>query len=312
MTTVLTHDGLRLHATAYGPADADVTVLLAHCWTADEQLWHYQVASLLSREVPGHPGARVRVVTWDARAHGRSEVPDEAACTITDLARDLGAVADALAPAGPLVLAGHSIGGMTLMALPDVRPDLVDRAAGLLLVATSAGHLGAGIDRLAARLPGGEHLVDRLPAVLGHRARRLSARAGVRRRSPRVEQAVVDRMLVGSPVRPRDAGLIADQLAAASPATMAGFVRDLRLHDREHLLRAWDAVPTVVLVGTADRLTPLSHGRRLASGIRGARLLVLPGAGHYLPLERDAVVSEQLAALVDAAVRSAVTEPAPA
>ncbi|TIC78897.1 alpha/beta fold hydrolase [Nocardioides sp. GY 10127] len=300
MPTVLTPDGVRLHATAYGPADADLTVLLAHCWTADEELWHYQVRDLLSRP---EDGLRLRVVTWDARAHGRSEVTDEETCTIDHLARDLGAVADALAPTGPLVLAGHSIGGMTLMALPEHRPDLVARTTGLLLVATSAGGLDAGIQRLAARLPRGASLTDRVPGLLALRARRLGARrpeARARRRTPAVERLLTDRMLLGTPVRPRDAALVADQLAAAAPATMAGFVRDLRRHDRAHLLGAWDGVPTVVVAGTADRLTPLSHARRLAAGIRGARLLVLPDAGHYLPLERDAVVSEHLLALVAA------------
>ncbi len=75
---------------------------------------------------------------------------------------------------------------------------------------------------------------------------------------------------------------------------MAGFYREFMRHERTAGLAAYDAIPTRVLVGDADRLTPPEHARRIAGAIRGARLLVAPGAGHMLPLERDELVSEQL------------------
>ncbi|MCR6032242.1 alpha/beta fold hydrolase [Nocardioides sp. zg-579] len=288
--TLTTHDGLTLHVTTHGRADAAVTVLLAHCWTADEEVWHYQVRDLLDQY-----GADLRVVTWDARGHGRSEKAPLEACTIENLARDLGAVVDAHAANGPLVLAGHSIGGMTLMALPEIRPDLVHRIRGLLFVSTSSGELGS----VTLGLPDVGSARKLIPHVLALRARLLTRRE--RRRTPSIERYVVNRLLFGEPLRLRDAGLATDQLICCPPATMEGFYRDLMAHERLAGLAAYDDVPAVVLVGSADRLTPPPHARRLAGGIRGARLLVAPGAGHYLPLERSDLVSEHLVALVEGA-----------
>jgi len=110
---------------------------------------------------------------------------------------------------------------------------------------------------------------------------------------------------MGKPLRLRDAGLAVDQLICCPPATMSGFYRDLMKHERTTDLAAYDDVPTVVLVGSADLLTPPHHARRLASAVHGARMLVLPGAGHYLPLEREQVVSEQLVAMVEGALARA-------
>lgn len=291
-------DGARLHVMTYGREDAEVTLLLGHCWTADEQDWHYQVRHLLATYGPD-----LRLVTWDARGHGRSDVAVERDCTVSRLARDLGHVVDTFAGEGRLVLAGHSIGGMSIMALPEVRPDVVERVAGLVLVATSSG----GLDTVTLGLPDmGPLLRSQLPRVLATRARLLTR--SERRRTPSIERAVVNRLLMGTPLRLRDAGLVVDQLVSCSPATMSGFYRDLMRHERTEGLKAYAGVPTTVMVGGADLLTPPSHARRLAAAIDGARLLVLPGAGHYLPLERDEAVSYELVAAVERArVGSAAT-----
>lgn len=293
-----TDDGLELHVTTHGPADAAVTVALAHCWTADEADWHYQVRDLLTRY--GHD---VRILTWDHRGHGHSSPAPEPACTIAHLARDMGAVIDAHAPTGRLVLAGHSIGGMTIMALAQERPDLVERVAGLLFVSTSSGHL----DSVTLGLPEtGPLIKSQIPRMLALRAR-LHSRSR-RRRSPGIERRVVTRFLFGDPLRPRDVGLVVDQLIACPPATMSGFYRDFMTHERTEALAAFDDVPTVVLVGSRDLLTPPRHGRRIAGAIRGARFVVCPGAGHMLPLERDRLVSDELIELVDGALLHAVRE----
>ncbi|WP_141015630.1 alpha/beta fold hydrolase [Nocardioides sambongensis] len=295
-TEVRTEDGLRLHVTVRGRSDAPVTVLLAHCWTADEHDWHYQVHDLLVRF--GHD---IRLITWDHRGHGHSDPSPEADCTIAQLARDLGRVVDAFAPDGPLVIAGHSIGGMTMTALPQQRPDLVDRLAGLLFVSTSSG----GLDQVTLGLPAGTAAVtrSRIPLALSARARLVGRRR--RRTAPMTERRIVERFVFGQPQRPRDIGLMVDQLINCPPATMSGFYRDFMVHARTDQLAAFDDVPTTVLVGTRDLLTPPGHARRIAGGIRGARLLVAPEAGHMLPLERPALVSRELVTLVDRALSSA-------
>jgi pimeloyl-ACP methyl ester carboxylesterase len=290
--SVTTSDGLRLHVEVHGPDDAPLTVALAHCWTADREDWHYQVRDLLSRY-----GHGVRILTWDHRGHGRSDAAPMAACTIERLADDMGVVVDTYAAAGPLVLAGHSIGGMTLMALAEQRPDIVDRARGALFVSTSCGEL-AGV---TLGLPeAGARAKAQIPRMLAARARLLSRPH--RRRTPTIERWVVQRFLFGHPLRARDAGLVVDQIISCPPATMRGFYEDCLRHDRAKALAAYSAVPTRVLVGQHDLLTPVSHARAIASAVGTAGLVVAPGAGHMLPLERDELVSAELFSLVDRAL----------
>lgn len=291
--TVTTEDGLSLHVTVHGPDDAPVTVLLSHCWTADESDWHYQVRDLLSRY-----GHRIRIVTWDHRGHGESDPAAEADCTIPHLARDIGRVTDAIAPEGPLVVVGHSVGGMAITAIPEERPDLMPRIVGVLFVSTSGGDLHT----VTLGLPEmGPFLRDRLPFVLATRARLLSR--SKRQRFPVIERQVARRILLGRPQRPRDVGHVVDQLINCSPETMSGFFKDMMLHDRVGGLHAFDGIPTTVLVGTRDKLTPPNHAANLAQGIRGARLLVAPDAGHYLPFERPGLVTDELSTLIDLALR---------
>ncbi|WP_435770557.1 alpha/beta fold hydrolase [Nocardioides sp. SYSU DS0651] len=291
--TLITEDELRLHVTVRGREDAPLTVLLSHCWTADESDWHYQVHDLMARY--GHD---VRLITWDHRGHGRSERAPEEACTIPHLTRDLGLVVDAFAPDGPLVVAGHSVGGMVITCIPEERPDLLPRIVGLALVSTSCGDL----HKVTLGLPElGPALRDRLPFVLATRARLLSRSR--RERFPVIERQIVRRILLGRPQRPRDVGHVVDQIIHCWPETMSGFFKDMMTHDRVGNLHAFDDVPTIVLVGTRDLLTPPEHAATLARGIRGARLVVAPDAGHYLPFERPGLVTDELVALVDRALR---------
>jgi pimeloyl-ACP methyl ester carboxylesterase len=286
---VHTADGLRLHAEVTGDDHPDVTVVLAHGWTQSTRTWRHQV-----RDLPAAVDARVRVVSYDHRGHGRSDGTAERDATVDNLADDLGRVIDALAPQGPLVLAGHSMGAMAMMALAERRPALfADRVAGALLVSTSAGRL----DRVTLGLPRamGARLRERLPRLLAARARRLARRT--RRRPPALESQVVRRFLLGHPARPDDHRVVLEDLVATPADSMCGFFTALMGHDRRHALAALERVPTQVLVGDRDRLTPVSHARRLAAAMPWAGLGVLPGAGHMLPLERDRAVTDALAAL---------------
>ncbi|HET7193572.1 MAG TPA: alpha/beta hydrolase [Nocardioides sp.] len=300
-----THDGLELAVSPRGPDDAPVTVVLAHCWTADTEDWQYQVRDLLDRF--GHD---VRILTWDHRGHGASDPAPLPSCTIENLGRDMADVIDRYAGSGRLVIAGHSIGGMATMALAEQRPDILGRTDGVLFASTSCGDLG----QVTLGLPeAGRWVKAQIPRVLAARARLLSRR--VRRRNPWIESQVVHRFLFGQPMRLRDCGLVIDQLISCPPATMEGFYRDFMSHDRRAALARFDGIPTRVLVGDHDVLTPVDHARRLAAGIASARLMIAPGAGHMLPLERDRLVSDELVELVTTSLeaardRGAVTEPA--
>jgi pimeloyl-ACP methyl ester carboxylesterase len=300
-----THDGLELAVCPRGPDDAPVTVVLAHCWTADMEDWQYQVRDLLDRF--GHD---VRILAWDHRGHGASESAPLRSCTIENLGRDMADVIDQYAGSGRLVIAGHSIGGMATMALAEQRPDILGRTDGVLFVSTSCGDL----DQVTLGLPeAGRWVKAQIPRVLAARARLLSRR--VRRRNPWIESQVVHRFLFGRPMRLRDCGLVIDQLISCPPATMEGFYRDFMSHDRGAALATFDGIPTRILVGDHDLLTPVDHARKLAAGIASARLMIAPGAGHMLPLERDRLVSDELVDLVTTSLeaardRGAVAEPA--
>ncbi|MGN6250397.1 MAG: alpha/beta fold hydrolase [Marmoricola sp.] len=286
--TFRTSGGLDLAVSSYGPIEAPLTVLLAHCWTLNQHDWHYQVRDLLQEF-----GHRIRVITWDHRGHGESTQVPAAACTIEHLASDMAELVDALVPEGPLLLAGHSIGGMTLMALAERRPDIVRRAVGAVFVSTSSGEMSTvtlGLPEMGARVR------SQIPRMLALRSRTLSRRA--RRRAPIVERTVMRRFVFGTPMRLADAALAVDALISCPTATVRAFYEDCMRHDRLAALEAFDGIPVTVLVGTHDLLTPPSHARRIADHIPGSELIVAPDAGHMLPLERDQLVSGVLIRMI--------------
>ena len=235
-----TYDGLELHVTTHGPDEAAVTVALAHCWTADEAVWHNQVRDLLARF-----GHEIRIVTWDHRGHGRSQGCAGDACTIDNLARDMGDVLDQYAPSG-----SHRPGRSFHRRhgddpAPSYRPDLLARVAGVMFVASSSGRLNT----VTLGLPEtGTFVRAQLPRVLAMRARMLTRSS--RRGSPRIERQVAQRFFFGRDARPRDIGLAVDQMINCPPATWAGYYRDLMLHERTSSLSAYDGIPTTVLVGS--------------------------------------------------------------
>lgn len=283
-----TFDGLELDVRTYGPAHAPVTAVLAHCWTFNQSDWHYQVRDLL-REF----GHGIRIVTWDHRGHGQSEAVKRTEARIENLARDMSDVIDAYAPTGKLVLAGHSIGGMTMMALADLRPELFERVVGAAFVATSSG----AIDTVTLGLPEmGPVLRAQIPRMLALRSRTLTRRA--RRRSPIIERQVMTRFVFGKPRRLADVALAVDGLINSPGDTVVGFYQDCLLHERTSSLKVYDGIPTHVLVGSRDVLTPPHHAKRIADNIAGAVLTVAPGAGHMLPQERDELVSGVLIRLL--------------
>ncbi len=82
----------------------------------------------------------LRVVTYDQRGHGRSSTPDLSTCTVARLGLDLAAVIEATCPTGPVVLIGHSMGGMSVMSFAGQHPEVVrDRVLAVALVSTSPG-----------------------------------------------------------------------------------------------------------------------------------------------------------------------------
>ncbi|MFF4564554.1 alpha/beta fold hydrolase [Streptomyces sp. NPDC001435] len=275
-------------------APAPVTVVFSHGYCLSQDSWHFQRAAL--RGV-------VRTVHWDQRSHGRSgrgvaQSRDEAPVTIDQLGRDLKAVIDAAVPDGPIVLVGHSMGGMTVMALAAQYPELIrDRVVATALVGTSSGRLGevnfglplAGVNAVRRVLPGVLKALG-TQAALVEKGRRATADlfAGVIKRysfaSRDVDPAIerfAERMIESTPI---------DVVAEFYPAFTD--------HDKTEALARFADMPVLVLAGVQDLVTPSEHSEVIADLLPDAELVLVPDAGHLVMLEHPEVVTDRLADLL--------------
>lgn len=284
---VETADGVRLHVETAGSLDAPVTVLLAHGWTCSTRSWHHQLEGL--PRVLG--SSAVRVVAYDHRGHGQSEAAPAGSTRIDQLADDLVAVLDAVVPEGPVVYAGHSMGGMTLMALADRRPELFgSRIAAAALISTSSGQITSRPFGLPARLDGAA-------AVLAPRAVNLAGARLERHALVRLPRPAVRQLVFGKKVDPAEVDILMADLAATPGRSLSGFFEAITRHDLGHALSVLDGIPVEIMHGTRDRLLPPRHGNRLAQLLPHARLWMYPTAGHMLMQERPRDVTHRLASL---------------
>lgn len=284
----VTSDGCALHFGISGPADAELTLVLVHGWTQDHRTWDGVVARL---------GAGVRTLRYDLRGHGGSAPALDGTATIPRLADDLAELIADRAPRGPLVLAGHSMGGMTVMALAERHPELVERrVAGVAFVATSSGQM----DRITLGLPG---MAGQLSARFERRlAKALAHRKGDRLPlSPAMVRSGARFLVFGDRPRRADVQTVADQLLCAHPASLGEFQDAISTHDRKVALATLRGTPAVVLAGEKDRLCPLPHAKVIADELPDAEFVRYPGAGHMLPQERAGEVAVRIGALLRAA-----------
>lgn len=308
-----TRDGTRLRVAESGDGPGP-TLVLVHGWSQDLRTWDRVVDDLR------RGGVTSRVIRYDHRGHGGSDDAPEGTATIGTAADDLAALLRDRVPDGPIVLAGHSMGGMSIMALAERHPELVaGRVAGVAFVATASDDM----DRLDLGLPGrrgrlvarGEHVLIPLTARLGHRAPAGEigdvGRAGRSRPRARATalSGVVRALVFGRHPRRADVLSVAEQALAAHPPSVAAFRLSIGEHRRRESLAALRGTPTVVLVGDHDRLCPQRHARAIASSLPDARIVLLPGAGHMINLERADEVAAHVAGLLD--VPAPVTEVIP-
>ncbi|MBA3309664.1 MAG: alpha/beta hydrolase [Nocardioidaceae bacterium] len=300
--TVVADDGLELHAEVE-EADAGIgssgapTLIFLHGYALNLDSWHFQRGALRGDH---------RMVFYDQRSHGRSGRSRDEHCTIDQLGRDLSVVIDELAGDGPVVLVGHSMGGMTIMALAEQHPEWFgSRVSGVGLVSTSAG----GVDGVTLGLPGppGRFLRKVTPSVVAALARVPRLVEGSRRAGSDFGFALTRRLAFGGPV-PQEYVDFTDEMLAATPIdVVAHFYPGFDTHDKSHALEALGRVPTVVVIGTRDAMTPIPHSRRIADEVASADLVELEGAGHMVLLERHDEVTAAIGRLVDRAA-AAITE----
>lgn len=283
--TVTSADGARLHVEVHGPVDDPdaPAVVLAHGWTCSTAFWAAQIRAL---------SVDHRVIAYDQRGHGRS--PASAACSTDALADDLEAVLEAtLAPGERAVIAGHSMGGMTVMAAAE-RKAFREHAAAVLLCST-------GSSRLVAQ-----------STVVPIRAGRL--------RTWLTRHILGSRVPLG-PVTPLALRILkygtmgpgsAPHMVEACARIVHGCPRTARYTwsqvldalDLDHGVREL-RVPTAIVAGTADRLTPPAHACALAAALPDCvGLTELPGIGHMTPVEAPELVTGRIRELVAAHVHA--------
>jgi pimeloyl-ACP methyl ester carboxylesterase len=295
--TVLASDGVPLQAEICGPADAPVTIVFCHGYTLSQDVWHYQRQALAAEPA--------RLVFWDQRGHGRSGRGDPEHSTIGQVGADLAAVLAATVPAGGRVLlVGHSMGAMTIMALARLRPELFGpgsagpQVIGTVLIATAA----SGIDP-AHWLPAPLRLVARqaAPSVLRSVSRGRAAAAVERGRRAAGDVAFLSTryFAFGDPhVSPAVVDFLERIIRATPVEVVAEFYLALAEHDEEAALATLGRQPCTVLIGERDRLLPARRTGKLAAAIPGATLVLVPGAGHLVILERPDVVNDAIRALL--------------
>ncbi len=287
---VRTDDGAELHVETDRLDGAPLNVVLVHGFTASLEEFALQRETLRGRAT---------TVLYDCRGHGRSRQGRVRNPSIDQLGRDLGAVLDQAVPPGPVVLLGHSMGGMTVMALARQRPELFGpRVAGAFLLATSSGGLvEEGVVGAAVRVLRRLGLLQLYLLLFSLWAPLLER---FRKRGTRLGRRYFRYALFGKDdATPETVRQVQDLLEQTPLPVVAAFYKTLLDHDEHASLEVLHPLPVTLLVGTHDRLTPLSHSRRMAEALPDAELVVVPGAGHSVNITRREVVDDALLRLLE-------------
>ncbi|MFW0784395.1 alpha/beta hydrolase [Gordonia sp. CPCC 206044] len=311
-TTVTTDDGVELAVRTVvtgtpdglddGRGEPELTVVFVHGFSLRMASWHFQRRDLERRWAD----RRIRMVFFDQRGHGRSGAAEAQTSTISRLADDTAAVLRDVAPTGPVVLVGHSMGGMTIMGLARRYPELFGaggRIAGVALIATAArgiteGGLGKGLHN---------------PVVDGFRLAVRRAPGAVRA-GRGVTRALLEPVLVAASFGPDfyspAAGRAVEKMIQNTPIeTIVNFLHALENHDESTALPVLAQVPSVVVCGNRDRLTPLQRSVRMYGELgEDSALEVADGAGHMVLMEQPDLVTD---AIVDLVGRARVAKPRP-
>jgi non-heme chloroperoxidase len=244
-------------------------IVCAHGVTNSSRTWFHQLEDF--------PRAGFRTIAYDHRGHGQSVVGSEGH-SLENLALDLRTVIEGLDLRG-VVLVGHSMGGVAVQAFVTQFPEIAaERVAGIVLLSTLARTpLGSHSTRTKARI---ERITNHAPDMTWMWA---SPNLGL----------LLARVGFGRHPQPSHVELVRQMLLECPPETRLEAPRALIGLDLTPELAKVE-VPTLVIVGTADVLTPPAQARLIAGLIPGARLEVFPGGGHMLMLERAGALDRMI------------------
>ena len=249
-------DGYEIACTDAGRG---LPLLFVHGFPLSRRVWAHQVAAF----APAH-----RVLAPDLRGLGESPL-GTGEISIAAYADDLAALVRRL-DTGPVVLAGHSMGGYVALAFTRAHPELL---RGLVLVATRA-------------------VPDSPEAAAGRRTTAAEVeRDGMRGLAARM----ASQLLAPEPDDPELRDEITALIAASAPAGVVAALHAMAARPDATPLLPTLRVPTLVITGDADSLIPPAESERMAAAIPGAELVTIPGAGHLVAHERPAAFNRALA-----------------
>jgi pimeloyl-ACP methyl ester carboxylesterase len=291
---VTTPDGVPLAVREVGPEDAPLTVVFAHGFCMGMGAFHFQRARLQDEW-----GQQVRMVFYDQRGHGQSGEAPTDTYTVAQLGRDLETVLAVMVPRGPVVLVGHSMGGMTVLSHARQHPQQYgSRVVGVALISTAAEGL--------SRSPLGEILQN--PAL---EAARFAARYAPKlvHRGRGAARSVLSPILraasYGDEKISPSVVAFAEKMIHQTPVnTMVEFLHALEVHDESAALPVLANIPTLIACGDHDSLTPPAHSEEMAAALPKSELVIVGGAGHLVQLEQPEVIDDALVRLVERATPS--------
>ena len=266
------------------------TLVFVHGYALNLDCWHFQREALRGRQ---------RMVFYDQRSHGRSGRSDREHATIDQLGDDLVRVVEELAPHDDVILVGHSMGGMSIIAMAEHHPEFfAERVRGVALISTTAG--GLQPHRTVSRwIPDGlgQLVAPRLVAALAKAPELVDS---ARRPGSNIGFLVADQFAFGRKNVPAaEVEFLDEMLASTSFDVLAEFFPSFTALDKFDYLEPFAAVPTTVICGTKDKLTSIGHSRKLAQRIPGARLIECEGAGHMVIFEERDRVNAAIISLAD-------------
>ena len=273
-----------LYVETDGPATAETTVIFVHGLGDDLLTWDLQRDHLV--------GVPVRQVYYDHAGFGRSEPRRQKAVQIRHLADDLALLVDGQPP-GPVILVGHSMGTLTVLALATTRPELFgDRVPAVILAASpGAGRHIQVLFPLWAQPLAGRVILSALRGLVAVRANTVVGRGFF---------VLLARLAFGRSTQEQRT-LLAHKAASNSARTLVEHLSACLEFEEPAAYDVLGQIRTAVLVGSKDHLTPAIGGRRLARLIRGAELTELVGIGHMMHIEApdsfNAVLDDMLASV---------------
>lgn len=291
---VTTPDGIPLVVREVGPAAAPLTVVFAHGFCLQMGSFHFQRAALAERW-----GDQVRMVFYDQRGHGQSSPAPVETYTVTQLGQDLETILQVMVPRGPVVLVGHSMGGMTVLSHARQFPKQYgSRIVGAALISSASEGL--------SRSPLGEILQN--PAL---EAVRFAARYAPKlvHRTRGAARSVIRPILraasYGDDHMSPSVVAFSEKMIHDTPvATLVEFLHALEVHDESAALPVLARIPTLIACGDHDVLTPVVYSEEMADVLPDSDLLIVGGAGHLVQLEQPELINDALVELVERATPS--------